>query len=61
MKIVNENNLIKLIENNKIIICISIEIVENLKYVEIIEMDETLIKNDEILDELVDYLVTNTL
>ena len=59
MKIVNENNLIKLIENNKIIICISIEIVENLKYVEIIEMDETLIKNDEILDELVDYLVTN--
>ena len=53
-----KQNIIYL-ENNEVVLWLEGKNEDGFRVVDVVELDEELIKSEEMLDELVDYLVSN--
>ena len=53
-----KQNIIYL-ENNEVVLWLESKNEDGFRVVDVVELDEELIKSEEMLDELVDYLVSN--
>ena len=48
------------LENNEVVLWLESKIEDGFRVVDVVEIDEELISSEEMLDEMVDYLVSNT-